>query len=654
MRSEQRRLMAVVVADIVGYSRLMSVDEADTFRRVKALQTALVTPAVDRNRGRVVKWTGDGFLAVFESALDAVRFSIEVQSGIAAKAAGSTGREPIEMRIGVNVGDVILVPGDVYGDTVNVAARLESLCPTGGIFVSRAIRDTVRGKFEVEFEEQGEIALKNIRDPVGVYSTRFEPIAWTEEPPPRRKVVRPAMVVGAGAALAAVAVAVMLIVRPDAPARPDVASRPEPAVKAGVGDVAKSGTEAGPNEIGKAAPSLRDALASAWSDFAPAAQPSTVARLAGGYEGAQRHKAQAASPEGFGWRATGRPSEENAESSALELCQVAFGRPCALLALNEAVRTRPPGGAWPLRDMPRASFAGEFDPDRIPGFSPAGRAREEVKSYAAAPIPKAAAFHALIGRLFVSSGARHQRAAEEQALAACADSPDRTDRDRPCFLYAVANRVVLPMRRTDPLTPLPLAEALSTYLAAAIPELTPAARDEKTRLYEQARSRKAQAFAPGTTITWFSSNGDAGENTEDRALEGCQVFAGRPCAIIAVDDVVRPLSNARAWQVRDMQRVRYGGGFDPEMIPTARPPLRRRGDVAGFKSASAPKAAAIHPTGRLFIVSGARDQREAEERALGDCNADPDRKGANGPCFLYAVGTKVVLPERRTEPVSQR
>jgi len=121
--TEQRRLLAVLVADIVGYSRLMAENEADTFYRVKDLQSSLITPTTERNHGRVVKWTGDGFIGTFDSAVDAVRAAIELQSSVDAAGASSPDDRRIRFRIGINTGNVIIVPGDVYGDTVNVAAR---------------------------------------------------------------------------------------------------------------------------------------------------------------------------------------------------------------------------------------------------------------------------------------------------------------------------------------------------------------------------------------------------------------------------------------------------------------------------------------------------------------------------------------------------
>src|SRR5713101_4272770 len=177
--TEQRRLLAVLVADIAGYSRLMAENEADTFYRLKDLQASLITPATERNHGRVVKWTGDGFLGTFDSAVDAVRAAVEIQSGVAAAGASTEDDRRIRFRIGINAGDVITVPGDVYGDTVNVAARLQTLAEPGGICISRGVRDTVRGKFSVEFEDRGELAVKNIPDPVGTFNVVFDPIAWT-------------------------------------------------------------------------------------------------------------------------------------------------------------------------------------------------------------------------------------------------------------------------------------------------------------------------------------------------------------------------------------------------------------------------------------------------------------------------------------------
>jgi adenylate cyclase len=131
-----RRLAAILAADVAGYSRLMGADEEGTHERLKAHLGELVNPKIREHRGRVVKNTGDGFLAEFASVVDAVRCAVEVQRGIAERNAGTPPDKRIEFRVGINLGDVIAEPEDIYGDGVNIAARLEALTEPGGICVS--------------------------------------------------------------------------------------------------------------------------------------------------------------------------------------------------------------------------------------------------------------------------------------------------------------------------------------------------------------------------------------------------------------------------------------------------------------------------------------------------------------------------------------
>ena len=425
--AEQRRLLAVLVADIVGYSRLMAENEADTFYRLKDFQTSLITPAVDRNRGQIVKWTGDGFLATFESAVDAVRAAVEVQSGAAAAGAAADDTSRIRFRIGINVGDVITVPGDVYGDTVNIAARLQTAAAPGGICIARGVRDTVRGKFGVEFENRGELSVKNIPDPVGAFDVVFDPIAWTIG----REVPRPQPRLGwRRYSLAAAAVLLLAI----------------------IAAAGWYGLRNAPGRSPAGAP-LQQMLASRLAAIVPAINEQTRGQRASDYAAAALHKAQAVSQEAAGtWRASGRASAADAETAVLEECQVFFGQPCILLAVDEVVRTPAPDGNWPRRDMPRARYAGGFDPAQIPGTFPNTRVRSDVAGYRAAPLPKAAAYHPSGGRVFTSNGAATQRAAEEAALEVCNRDPSRKGADGRCFLYAVGERVVLPLRLRNPLT----------------------------------------------------------------------------------------------------------------------------------------------------------------------------------------------------------
>jgi adenylate cyclase len=164
-----RRLTAILAADVAGYSRLMGADEEGTHERVQGHLRELVDPKVAEHRGRIVKNTGDGFLAEFQSVVDAVRSAVEIQRGMSERNAETPPENRIEFRVGINLGDVIVEPHDIFGDGVNVAARLEALAEPGGICVSRMVRDNVRDKLDYTFEDLGEQSVKNIARPVRTY-----------------------------------------------------------------------------------------------------------------------------------------------------------------------------------------------------------------------------------------------------------------------------------------------------------------------------------------------------------------------------------------------------------------------------------------------------------------------------------------------------
>ena len=168
----ERRLAAILAADIAGYSRLMGEDEEGTLAALKALRRQLIDPKIKEHRGRIVKTTGDGALVEFASVIDAVRCAVEVQREMAERNADVPAERRIEFRIGLNVGDIIIDEDDIYGDGVNVAARLEALAEPGGICVSRVVRDQVRDKLDFTFDDRGEQQVKNIARPVRVYLVR--------------------------------------------------------------------------------------------------------------------------------------------------------------------------------------------------------------------------------------------------------------------------------------------------------------------------------------------------------------------------------------------------------------------------------------------------------------------------------------------------
>ena len=185
----ERRLAAILAADVAGYSRLMGRDEEGTLAQLKAHRRALVDPKITEHHGRIVKTTGDGMLVEFASVVDAVRCAVEIQRGMVERNADAPPDRRIEFRIGINVGDIIIDGGDIFGDGVNVAARLEALAEPGDIWVSRVVREQVRDKLAFAFEDMGDREVKNIARPIKAHRVRYD-----GKPPPQ------AIAVAAGAA----------------------------------------------------------------------------------------------------------------------------------------------------------------------------------------------------------------------------------------------------------------------------------------------------------------------------------------------------------------------------------------------------------------------------------------------------------------------
>jgi adenylate cyclase len=164
----KRRLAAILAADVVGYSRLMGQDEAGTLSRLRAHRHELIDPQIAEHRGRIVKTTGDGLLVEFASVVDALRCAAVIQEEMAERNANTPAEEWIAFRVGIHQGDIIVEDGDIFGDGVNIAARLEGLADPGGICVSGRVQEDAAGKLELAFDDIGEQALKNIARPVRV------------------------------------------------------------------------------------------------------------------------------------------------------------------------------------------------------------------------------------------------------------------------------------------------------------------------------------------------------------------------------------------------------------------------------------------------------------------------------------------------------
>ena len=181
-RREIRRLAAILAADIVGYSRMIAADESGTLARLKTMRSEILDGEIANHSGRMVKTTGDGFLVEFASVVDAVQCAIDVQGAMATRAADVAEEQRMVLRIGVNLGDIIAEDDDIFGDGVNVAARLEGLAPPGGICISRAARDQVRDKLDHTLRDMGEIEVKNIPRPVRVFEVVLQGAARPRAP----------------------------------------------------------------------------------------------------------------------------------------------------------------------------------------------------------------------------------------------------------------------------------------------------------------------------------------------------------------------------------------------------------------------------------------------------------------------------------------
>jgi adenylate cyclase len=187
----ERRLAAILAADVAGYSRLMGADEEGTLARLKACRQALVDPKVAEHRGRIVKTTGDGMLVEFASAVDAVRCAVDVQGRMANGNIEVPEAKRIEFRIGIHVGDIIIDDGDIFGDGVNIAARLEGIADPGGICISDDAHRQIRGKTEISYEDMGHQSLKNISEPMRAWRAR--PADAAGSPTPKFDPISPAL-----------------------------------------------------------------------------------------------------------------------------------------------------------------------------------------------------------------------------------------------------------------------------------------------------------------------------------------------------------------------------------------------------------------------------------------------------------------------------
>jgi len=177
---EQRKLAAIVAADVVGYSRLMGRDESGTLARLRKNRSERLDPVLRKYGGRLVKLTGDGALVEFASAVDALSAAIEFQQAMADANRDQPADTALVFRIGLHLGDLIVDGDDLYGDGVNVAARLKGEAPAGGILISRTVHEAVTGRVKATFDDLGSLTLKNIERPVQAFSVKWDPSDWRQ------------------------------------------------------------------------------------------------------------------------------------------------------------------------------------------------------------------------------------------------------------------------------------------------------------------------------------------------------------------------------------------------------------------------------------------------------------------------------------------
>jgi class 3 adenylate cyclase len=640
--SVERRLAAILALDVVSYSRLMGVDEVGTLSALKAHRAALVDPVVAKHHGRLVKTTGDGLLLEFASVVDAIACAVAIQRGMFSRNAGVPEEKRIVFRIGINIGDIIIDEGDIFGDGVNVAARLEGLCEPGGVCISRAANDQVRDKLSLSFADLGEHAVKNIARTIGVFGLSASDIAALPEEQPS---LEAASVIAAAA-------------------RPGKRNLVVGLAVAGLAVVGLAIWGVGPAVLGMMSPSSFEDELQAVLGKGSAIPANTRKQDVLGYAGLGPNRAMALAPKAGRLRYTANwPTPDLAAEKALEKCQHRNDEPCALVAVNGTIVPPGAGGVWAVRDAPRVRYSGTFRLDQVPALRAEDLERKEIANYFTSPSPKAAAFN-VWGFMTVAMGTATQRQAEEQALQACRNEATRLKTTDPCHLYAVENRVVLPLRATAPITP-PSATAPATVaappgkpgetsvralllerMAKLLPEQQTAFYEAQVAGYESSAPNKAIAALPPSR-SWRTWGWASAAAAEEHVLEGCQVRYGAACVLMAVNDVVK----TDAATPRPMTRVSYKGPFDPEKIPAVTEALRKRADVVGYRDSPGPKAMALHPSGRLVTATGAAGLREAEARALDTCNGEARQASQAGPCFLYATADDVVLTKRATAPL---
>jgi class 3 adenylate cyclase len=527
-----RKIAAIFAADVAGYSKLVAEDEEETLRRLASYR-AVMDDFIQRAGGRIFNTAGDAVLAEFSSAVEAVRCAIDIQESLRTRNLAYPASRAMSFRIGITIGDVVERNGDLLGDGVNIAARLEGIAPVGGICISRAVHEQVANKLSVQFADIGEQQVKNIPTPVHAFKFDLRPDDTRNEAAAKKPAQRAPWIlpVAIGAPLAVIAIAAVAYVAMLRPSAPTVTSQPSAQPAAPVAVVAR------PSAAAQAAAPPPSAPPQPVVHKAEALVPDTIpfipdrarATIRNEYMAAADHKALAISigaPIGF---ISGQPDDDTAKSVALDMCQkhadaLPQQRKCELYAVGNTVvytGVRPPlpPTPWVRRDP---ATVRPLVADDIPIVRPPGRATIE-KNYVPGRPPKALILGPKGGFFFLTNQESIDEAVR-RSLELCGNGAGV-----PCLAVAVNDEFIVPVPTTM--------RGVGFFQPASAAGVAPDARDDLARRL---------ANASGWTAVAAGMNGHAGvavgaANEQDAANgaiadcakqdSGCRVIAIGPFVV---------------------------------------------------------------------------------------------------------------------------
>ncbi len=523
-----RKIAAIFAADIAGYSRLVAEDEEETLRRLASYRSVM-DDFIARAGGRIFNTAGDAVLAEFPSAVEAVRCAIDIQESLRTRNLAYPTSRQMSFRIGITIGDVVERDGDLLGDGVNIAARLEGIAPVGGICISRTVHEQVANKLSVQFADIGEQQVKNIPTPIHAYKIEMRPDDGRVEPLPVAKSAAPpkstAWIVPTAVAAACVlaigiaATAYLMIARPSQSNRSPQADTPQAAI-----DPASSRTDRATQSAmteQKTGPAAAETLV---PEVIPLIADRARVNIRNEYVSAPDHKALAISggPLGF---ITGQASDEAAKTAALDMCQkradvVTPGRQCELYAVGNRVvyeRGHPPmpPTPWVARDP---SIERPLVAEEIPLLREQAKTRVE-KGYVPGRKPKALAIASAGGYSFYLNQESTDEAVR-RALEFCGGNAGV-----PCIIAAIDDAFVVPIPTTM--------KPIGLFRPATAVSVAPALREDLARRLANSPGGWSAVAVGDSTKIGLGLKAASEQEAINGALADC-AKQDRSCRVIAI------------------------------------------------------------------------------------------------------------------------